>query len=221
MFHAPKLTDAGKSLYYDNMAGTKIKFTTIQLGSGNISGPIAAMTALVTPVVTINAEVKNVADKYAEISGHFSNAQLSDGFYFREIGVFAANPASPNDRSRDILYCYQNAYDTADFIPVASVETVEKSITIPVIVGDADAVSCTLSRSLILASMEDLDNHDKNRDAHPGTFILTTEKAAAGGVAPLDGNAFLPKENRGMVDDATGGKFRLGVENGKLYMEDI
>ena len=46
MFQAPKLTDAGKNLYYRNMAGEGIKFTTIQLGNGTISGPISAMTAL-------------------------------------------------------------------------------------------------------------------------------------------------------------------------------
>ena len=34
MFQAPKLTDAGKNLYYRNMAGEGIKFTTIQLGNG-------------------------------------------------------------------------------------------------------------------------------------------------------------------------------------------
>ena len=176
MFNAPKLTNAGKALYYDNMAGTQIVFTTIQLGSGNISGPIAPMTALVTPVVTINAEAKSVSGQYAEIAGHFSNAQLTDGFYFREIGVFAADPDYPNDRGKDILYCYQNAYDTADFIPVASVETVEKNITIPVIIGDATAVSCTLSRSLILASMEDLDNHNKNKNAHEDIRQALTKK---------------------------------------------
>lgn len=43
MFQAPKLTDAGKNLYYRNMAGEGIKFTTIQLGNGTISGPISAM----------------------------------------------------------------------------------------------------------------------------------------------------------------------------------
>jgi len=176
MFNAPKLTNDGKELYYDNMAGTQIVFTTIQLGSGNISGPIAPMTALVTPVVTINAEAKSVSGQYAEISGHFSNAQLADGFYFREIGVFAADPDYPNDRGKDILYCYQNAYDTADFIPVASVETVEKNITIPVIIGDTAAVSCTLSRSLILASMEDLDNHNKNKNAHEDIRQALTKK---------------------------------------------
>ena len=125
MFQAPKLTDAGKNLYYRNMAGEGIKFTTIQLGNGTISGPISAMTALVSAVVTIDAAVKNNAEQYADVSGHFSNAELEEGFYWREIGVFAADPDYPNDRSHDILYCYQNAYDTADFIPVASVETVE------------------------------------------------------------------------------------------------
>lgn len=200
MFNAPKLTNAGKALYYDNMAGTQIVFTTIQLGSGNISGPIPPMTALVTPVVTIDAEAKSVSGQYAEISCHFSNAQLADGFYFREIGVFAADPDYPDDRSKDILYCYQNAYDTADFIPVASVETVEKNITIPVIIGDATAVSCTLSRSLILASMEDLDNHNANQNAHGNTFVKAAEKGKAGGVATLDSDGILLKEQRPKAD---------------------
>ena len=146
MFQAPKLTDAGKNLYYRNMAGEGIKFTTIQLGNGTISGPISAMTALVSAVVTIDAAVKNNAEQYADVSGHFSNAELEEGFYWREIGVFAADPDYPNDRSHDILYCYQNAYDTADFIPVASVETVEKNITVPIIVE-----FCTLYKTRCLS----------------------------------------------------------------------
>jgi len=170
MFQAPKLTDAGKNLYYRNMAGEGIKFTTIQLGNGTISGPISAMTALVSAVVTIDAAVKNNAEQYADVSGHFSNAELEEGFYWREIGVFAAGPAYPNDRSHDILYCYQNAYDTADFIPVASVETVEKNITVPIIVGDASTVSCTLSSSQVLVSEADLEAHDKDANAHNALF---------------------------------------------------
>lgn len=170
MFQAPKLTDAGKNLYYRNMAGEGIKFTTIQLGNGTISGPISAMTALVSAVVTIDAAVKNNAEQYADVSGHFSNAELEEGFYWREIGVFAADPDYPNDRSHDILYCYQNAYDTADFIPVASVETVEKNITVPIIVGDASTVSCTLSSSQVLVSEADLEEHDKDANAHNALF---------------------------------------------------
>lgn len=170
MFQAPKLTDAGKNLYYRNMAGEGIKFTTIQLGNGTISGPISTMTALVSAVVTIDAAVKNNAEQYADVSGHFSNAELEEGFYWREIGVFAADRDYPNDRSHDILYCYQNAYDTADFIPVASVETVEKNITVPIIVGDASTVSCTLSSSQVLVSEADLEAHDKDANAHNALF---------------------------------------------------
>lgn len=170
MFQAPKLTDAGKNLYYRNMAGEGIVFTTIQLGNGTISGPISAMTALVSAVVTIDATVKNNAEQYADVSGHFSNAELAEGFYWREIGVFAADPDYPEDRSHDILYCYQNAYDTADFIPVASVETVEKNITVPIIVGDASTVSCTLAKSLIMVTEADLEEHNADETAHDARF---------------------------------------------------
>ena len=166
MFAAPKLTDAGKALYYENMGGAGITFTTIQMGKGTLSGSIAPLTALVDPVVTMDAAVTNNQNQYCDVSGKFSNASLAEGFYWREIGVFAADPDYPDDRSKDILYCYQNAYDTADFIPVASVQTVEKNITVPVIVGDAATVTCTLSRSLIYASLQDLEDHDKDPNAH-------------------------------------------------------
>ena len=166
MFYAPKLTNAGQALYYENLAGAGIKFTTIQLGSGTLGGSISNLTGLVNPVVVILASTKNNNGQYVDISGKFSNAELEEGFFWREIGVFAENPDYPEDRSKDILYCYQNAYETADFIPVASVETVEKNITVPVIVGNASAVSCTLVKSLIYATEKDLEDHDADPNAH-------------------------------------------------------
>lgn len=90
MFRSPKLTNVGKALYYDNMGGAQLKITTLQLGSGHLIGSIANMTALVEPVVVINAGVSNRNGQYVEVSGGFSNGGLSEGFYWREIGVFAA-----------------------------------------------------------------------------------------------------------------------------------
>ena len=164
-FQAPKLTNAGKALYYENMAGAQLTITTIKMGSGTLAGSIANLTDLVEPVVVIDAFAA-VREGYVDVSGTFSNADLEQGFYWREIGVFAANPDDPENREADILYCYQNAYDTADYIPVASVETVEKNIAVPIIVGDAAAVSCTLDRSLVLATLKDLQDHDNDPDAH-------------------------------------------------------
>lgn len=164
-FQAPKLTNAGKALYYENMAGAQLTITTIKMGSGTLAGSIANLTDLVEPVVVIDAFAA-VREGYVDVSGTFSNADLEQGFYWREIGVFAANPDDPENREADILYCYQNAYDTADYIPVASVETVEKNIAVPIIVGDAAAVSCTLDRSLVFATLKDLQDHDNDPDAH-------------------------------------------------------
>lgn len=186
MFQAPKLTNAGKTLYYENMAGAQLVFTTIKMGSGRLSGSIANMTDLVKTEVTITA-VATANDGYVDVAGAFSNADMADGFYWREIGVFAANPTDPDNRAADILYCYQNAYDTADFIPAASVETVEKNITVPVIVGDASTVSCTLTKSQIFATVKDLEDHNGDPDAHAGLRSLVEETAqavvAAAGVA--------------------------------------
>ena len=64
-----------------------------------------------------------------------------------------------NDPDRDILYCYQNAYDTADYIPAASEETVEKNVVVPVVVGDVDAVKCELERSLIYVTIKELEEN--------------------------------------------------------------
>ena len=146
MFEAPKLTNAGKALYYRNLGGEALKITTMQLGDGQLSTPIATLTGLVHSVVSIDAAVKQRTD-YVEVNAKFSNAGLSAGFYWREVGIFCADPDNPNDRSKDILYCYQNAYDTADYIAPAATELVEKSVTIPIIVGDASSVTCTLDKS--------------------------------------------------------------------------
>ena len=58
MFNAPVFTTAGKALLTRNISGEQIKFTTIQMGSGYISGSIDAMTALVKVEATVSASVK-------------------------------------------------------------------------------------------------------------------------------------------------------------------
>mgnify|MGYP000795365244 CR=1 FL=1 len=95
MFQAPKLTNAGKALYYDNIGGHGISFTTIKLGKGTLSTAIANLTDLVDTVVTIEAALSNGNGTYVDISGSFSNAGMTEGFYWREIGVFAADPNYP------------------------------------------------------------------------------------------------------------------------------
>lgn len=200
MFNAPITTNAGRSLYLSSMAGGDFQITTIKMGSGSISGPIPPMTAMVSPVITMEAAVTDRMGEYLEVTGKFSNSDLAEGFSWREIAVFAANPEDPTNRAADIMVLYQNAYETADFIPAASVETVEKNITIPVIMSAAADISCTLSKSMVFVSAQDLEEHDKNQDAHSGTFVKQTEKGNANGVATLGSDGILTKNQRPKAD---------------------
>ncbi len=200
MFQSPKMTSAGKVLYYDSLVGSGLTFTTLQLGKGTISGPIAALTALVDPVITMPAVVSR-HEGYADVSGSFSNAGLKEGFYWREIGLFAADPAYPDDRTKDILFAYQNAYDTADFIPAASIETVEKQVTLPIMVDDAVQVSCTIDQSLVYASKAEIEavknsNNETAKEAADAKEAAASALKAAGNAQSTANTALQTAENK-------------------------
>ena len=131
MFQAPKLTDAGKNLYYRiwPVRGSNSQPFSWATAQSAVRSP--AMTALVSAVVTIDAAVKNNAEQYADVSGHFSNAELEEGFYWREIGVFAADPDYPMTAATTFFTATKTPMTRRDFIPVASVETVEKTLPCP------------------------------------------------------------------------------------------
>lgn len=163
-FTAPRFTDEGKALQAKAQAGTALKFTKMQLGDGELgSQAIAAMTKLINPLITLDISSIKAGNNYAAIKSNFSNSGLSTGFYWREIGVFAADPEKPNDRNSDILYCYANAGSLAEYIPAAGSEIIEKVISVPCIIGDAENVSASV-KSEIYVSKEDLNEHinDKN-----------------------------------------------------------
>lgn len=163
-FRAPRFTDEGKALQAKAQAGTALKFTKMQLGDGELgSQAIAAMTDLVNPLITVGISGVKAGNNYATVKSNFSNSGLTTGFYWREIGVFAADPEKPNDRNSDILYCYANAGSLAEYIPAAGSEIIEKIISIPCIIGDAENVSAEVE-SEIYATKEALKEHIDNKN---------------------------------------------------------
>lgn len=163
-FTAPRFTDEGKALQAKAQAGTALKFTKMQLGDGELgSQAIAAMTGLINPLITVGISDVKAGNNYATVKSNFSNSELTTGFYWREIGVFAADPEKPNDRNSDILYCYANAGSLAEYIPAAGSEIVEKIISIPCIIGDAENVSAEIE-SGIYATKNELKEHIDNKN---------------------------------------------------------
>lgn len=203
-FTAPKFTGVGRQLQTRVIAGDTLTFTAIKLGDGTMTTePIAALTDLIHGIITLPVhEVRRNAD-YAEVTGVFQNAGLSSGFYWREIGIFAADPDYPNDRSHDILYCYQNAAELAEYIPSASSAVIEKIIRVACVVGDAENVTVGLA-SQAYAKAEDLqaleEQHSKDVERIDNALDAVDPTKITAKAAPADGDGVM------IADSADGGK---------------
>lgn len=203
-FTAPKFTNAGRQLQTRVIAGDTLTFTTIKLGDGTMTTePIAALTDLIHGIITLPVhEVRRNAD-YADVTGVFQNAGLSSGFYWREIGIFAADPDYPNDRSHDILYCYQNAAELAEYIPSASSAVIEKIIRVACVVGDTENVTVGLV-SQAYAKAEDLqaleEQHSKDVERINNALDAIDPTKITTKATPADSDGVM------IADSADGGK---------------
>lgn len=203
-FTAPKFTGVGRQLQTRVIAGDTLTFTTIKLGDGTMTTePIAALTDLIHGIITLPVhEVRRNAD-YADVTGVFQNAGLSSGFYWREIGIFAADPDYPNDRSHDILYCYQNAAELAEYIPSASSAVIEKIIRVACVVGVAESVTVGLA-SQAYAKAEDLqaleEQHSKDVERINDALDAVDPTKITAKAGPSDGDGVM------IADSADGGK---------------
>jgi hypothetical protein len=103
---------------------------------------------LVSPIASVGISGLRYSGNFAVISGMFSNADLHTGFNWNEIGLFAADPDAPDDRSRDILYCYQDAAGNPDYIPASDSELITKRISIAAITDNAANVTATFSATM-------------------------------------------------------------------------
>lgn len=133
-------TEKGRALQAKSVAGAALHFTKISMGSGSLgSQSQITLNGLIEPKVTIPILGIERNINYATIKGIFDNQSISTGFYWRELGVFAEDP-----NIGEILYCYGNAGALAEYIPSQSSQIIEKTISIPVIVGDAVNVTAQL-----------------------------------------------------------------------------
>lgn len=138
----PVFTAAGRALHARALAGATLTFTKMEMGDGSRgSATIENMTALAHTVASVGISGLRHSGNFAVISGIFSNADISEGFNWNEIGLFAADPDYPDDRSRDILYCYQDAEGDADYIAASDSELITKRVSIAAIVSNATAVT--------------------------------------------------------------------------------
>ena len=148
-------TNRGQALQAKAQTGEQLNFTKIAVGDGVLSGQsIEDLAGLINQIksITLN-KFKTLPRGKAVVGGVLSNQDIVTGFYWRELGLFAQDP-----ELGEILYCYGNAGDLAEFIPSpGGAEILEKQIDIVTIIGNASNVSATIEDSLVYATNQDLN----------------------------------------------------------------
>lgn len=168
------LTNAGIALQNKVQGGATLELTNIQMGSGELNGqPIGLLTALISPNATVSIQGgQAIGQNTYQVKGFFTNVDLSAGFWWREVGIFANDP----DKG-EILYAYANAGDAGDYIPTVTDQRIEKYIYFSMALANATTVNVTIPQT--------------------DTFVLKTEVGQPNGVAGLGENGAVPIKQGG------------------------
>ena len=111
------ITTAGLIVLAKGVAGQKINYTKIVLGDGYLEEGQTprTLTGVVSPKATVDiTKLKINGDGTVAVGGIFTNGDETDGFYYRELGLYAEDP---DPEVGEVLYCYGNCGDLAEWIP--------------------------------------------------------------------------------------------------------
>lgn len=127
--------------------GGTLTFVRADLGSGTVTDPAEcrAMTALDTKVTETGIVSAALANGVAQVSVQYGNADLTEGFYLGELGVFAKDPVT-ND---PVLYCYVS-FDEPEWIPPATSATYTRVWDIATPVSTVASVSATIDSAALV-----------------------------------------------------------------------
>jgi len=150
------LTTKGQALQAKVDAGqTELLITKMKIGSGTADS-LQNLTDLVEPQQNIAISGITAADNLTTITGVITNAGLTEGFYVRELGVYATDPDDG-----EILYSV-TADSAPDYLPAEGDSvTVSQEFNYYIAVSNASNVSATLSTSgLVTTGMLQTHTHD-------------------------------------------------------------
>jgi hypothetical protein len=159
------LTIKGRNLQAKVQAGQQLKFSRMGLGDGVItSQSIPNMTGLITErkSIAVNRVYTPSAGR-ATVSAILSNQDITTGFFFRELGIFALDPDEG-----EIMYAYGNSGSgSAEYIPPGGgADVIEKLINVNLLVGNATNISITADPSQVYVSLQDYTAYTTNNDVN-------------------------------------------------------
>lgn len=159
MFNGLQLTNKGIELLTNLLNGHNIQFTTIKMGDGTKPSDISGLTDLVSVKQTLAVARNSIVDQRTMLIGaNLYGSLVEQDFYWREVGLFAKDL---DGDGVEYLFSYDNAGDEASFIPAGGA-VAEQLIDLNVIVGNVDNVVIEINKSLVYATIQDLETVGNN-----------------------------------------------------------
>ena len=204
VFYDNNVTDVGRLLLGDVQMGASFVPTKIVIGKGYL--PQGKTTRTMTDVadvvkeLALNKATKN-PDGDAIFGAIFSNEDIQEAFYYRELGLYAKgvyyNQSGGVEReTAEVLYSYGNAGENAELIPAYSTgSVVERQLDLLVYIGNDTEVKLEIETGLYVTIP---------------VFNDTVER--------LEKDI---EEVRYIVDSTTAKKYEWAMESGTLSLDEV
>lgn len=157
----------------------RLIITKAVIGDGQLTTSIDGLTEIVSKKLEIGlSQVKEVANGQMQLQFNFDNRKVENGFYWREVGLYAKN----GDSSEEKLIGYSNAKGLTSYIPDKNNIIPMQRLVIALGVGDNPNVKgeVDFSSAITLEQLETaIDTHNKAAEAHKEQFKIISGKITA------------------------------------------
>lgn len=188
------LTYEGRKLLSACQTGKTLHFSKFCLSDGYITDDedLCARTELVNeskfdaPIV----EAKVLGNGNVQIRAQVKNDNLANGFFVRELGLYAINP----DTGVEILYAYLNYGDHCSYITAGgagSSYTLEQ--TLETVIDRAQNITATIDGSAVFVTYAAFNEHQNSTNPHPNIPVKMADITQPSGLWAVDNDSNLHK----------------------------
>lgn len=177
------LTNAGQDLIAESIAeGKALIFTKVELGDGNLAAgqSISTLTALISSKMNVPLSSGSANNGQAKLRFAVGNSGLEEGFFAREVGVFAKAGAD----GVETLYAYTNGGNYVDFIPDQSRPIDDQIMDVYIVTGNAAEVQIQVDSAAYL-TVSDLTEHNESQTAHADIRALVENLTVVDSIVPV------------------------------------
>ena len=180
-----QLTYEGLNLLAGCQLGAELRFTRVVMGQGDIADGqnIKSLKGLINPVwelPIVSAKVTGVGT--VKICCRLNNTGLADGYWAKEVGIFAQNGES----GEEILYAYRNTGKESEYVPAGGgSEPWDINYNVITVIDQAKNITAVFNGEASYVDVIEFMNHEESENPHPnflkkGEEVTTTDNLVCG-----------------------------------------